>query len=381
MLDMEYINTKSINRCAVEVVPGRTPRSTPAIVRTVMIFNEIHYPIGVASRDGLKYNLPPSTNLVRNAIIIQIRYTLSRKSKESLETLLCTNAVENSPELRLVKQQLLDNPNRILMHEGKFDIEYVITEKELKEHGGLVYIRDLDLVFSTRGYEAIKYHPYSSEAGLHAFGKECTEETGFNSGNKFTYSLKIIDNFGSIGKRWLRIGEDVVLIKPTRDKTQSDGIYVNTRKPSTNSLGETGEFVERYDPDKPPPYLKLFTNFHDAKNTLEDEMQMRMVEFEHKRLKLETEATVSKNALQRATQENENLRRTHEFAREKHANDMHTLRMQLEREIQERRTLYEKDKYDAISTDRKNRTETLKNFHLVVSGLISVGTVLQKLLK
>jgi hypothetical protein len=365
----------------VEGIGHAGASSNPPVTRTMKIFNEIPYAIGIASRDGLKYDLPPSTNLVQNSLIVQIQYELSRGSRDTLEKLLCSSSVDNSIELQLIKQALSQDGFPSRGRQTRFDIEYIITESDLKQHGGVVYISDLDLVISTKGCDAIKYHPYGKEASLYAFAEESFNEVDNITGQNFIYSIKLIDNFGNIGKRWLRIGDDVVLIKPVKDQTRTDGIYVATKKPSVNNLGEAVNLTERYDIDQVPPYFKLYKQFHDARHTAEDEMTMKLSEFEMKRKKMETDLAVSENALLRVTQEADNLRMTAESMQTKHANEMHSMRMQLEREVQERITMQRKDQYEAVSVDRKNTAELVKVVPAIVLGLIGIIAAVQKVLK
>lgn len=374
---MEYINTKCIRRWSVEGV-GTPNRSSPSVARTMKIFNEIPYTIGISSRDGLKYDLPPGTNLVQTGVVVWIQYDFKKFSRESLEKLLCSGAVQNSPELQLLKQVFSQDGGGMYGRFNKFDIEYVITEKDLLDHGGTVYVRDLDLVISTKGCGAIKYHPYSKEANLYAFGEQSLSELDNISGQNFIYSINLIDNFGQIGRRWLRIGDDVVAVNPVRDETKTDGVYVATNKPSVNSIGDGRMVVERYDVEETPPYFKLYKTFHDARHTAADDMAMKLAEYESKRLKSETDLTISQNALNRVTQEAENLRRNAELQEAKHKDDMHRMRMQLDLEMEERLTMRRKDRYEAASAARKDTAELVKVVPAIILGIIGVVATAQK---
>lgn len=377
---MEHITVNRIRRSSVEGGGAKGSRYNPSIRKTVQIFNEIPYPIGIASREGLKYDLPPGTNFSQNAITICVEYSFNRQAKESLKAVLCSNSVENSPELKLIKDQLSNDSVQYIHNQGKFDVEYVIEEKDLLEHGGIVYIRDLDLVISAKGSGSIRCHPYSREASLYGFSEEIMNDVENNIGQNFIYSLKIIDSFGTIGKRWLRIGDDVVGIDPTSDPSKQDGIYVATNKPSTNNLGSKSMTVERYDVDGIPPYFKLYRHFHDARHTAADEHALKLSEHETRRVKVEADLEISRNTLTKVMQENENLKRAAEINREKHANEMHALRMQLEREIQERVTMQRKDTYEAISQDRKNTAELVKTVPAIILGIIGIVAAAKKMM-
>lgn len=374
---MEQLNAKCVRRASVEGAGG----SIGSVTRTMRIINEIPYPIGIASREGLKYDLPSSNNLSLNSLIVQVRYDLSKTSRDTLETLLCSSSVENSPELQLVKQAFAQDKLPPPFSRTKFDIEYVITEKELLDHGGLIYIRDLDLVISSRGCTAIKYHPYSREASLYAFSKESFNDDNSAYGNNFIYTTKLIDNFGQIGKRWLRIGSDVVELTPIKDEALSDGIYVATRKPSINNLGNSTNLIERYDVDQETPYFKIYRHFHEARHTVDDEMKMKIAEFENKRIKMETDLTISQNRLDSVTQEAELLRNKIAIDEKEFAQKIYILDTQLKLAIKERDNMYVKDKYESISADRKNTIELVKVVPAIVLGLIGVIAAAQKVMK
>lgn len=377
---MQHTNAKCIRRSSVEGGGVKGLRHNPPIRKSVQIFNEIPYPIGIASREGLKYDLPPGTNFNQNAITICVEYTFTRQAKESLKSVLCSNSIENSPELKLIKEQLSSDNIQYIHNQGKFDIEYVVEERDLIENGGIVYIRDLDIVISLKGSNSIRCHPYSREAGLYGFSEEIMNDVDNNIGQNFIYSLKIIDSFGTIGKRWLRIGDDVVGIDPITDSSKQDGIYVATNKPSVNRLGSKSMTVERYEADGVPPYFKLYQHFHDARHTPSDEYALKLSEQETRRNRVEADLEISRNSLTKALQENENLKKTAELSREKHANEMHALKMQLEREIQERVTMQRKDTYEAISQDRKNTAELVKTIPAIILGIIGIVAAARKMM-
>jgi len=374
---MQHFNTKTIRRWTTEAKGYRANKQVSDVTKVVRMFNETHYPIGVATRDGLKYDIAPNHNLRHSAFIVLVEYSISGNVKECLERLLCTQSLENSPQLKLIKEQLLNSAEQHSARGCRLDLEYVISDSDLINHGGVIYDRDLDIVVSRNGIKEINYHPYSREADLHSFGNELASNVEAVSKN-FIYAVNIVDNFGTIGDRWIRVGDDIVRIPASTDPTKSDGIYVACTKPANNAVSKQSTVIERYEVDDKTPYFNLYKNYGSAKWTESDELKIKLTESETKRIKAESDLLSSENNLLKVKEEKENIKRNAQLQIEKHENDIRSLKLQIDKEIHERETIRRKDMYDAVSTDRKNTTDIIKTVSAVTVALLGIVTVLVK---
>jgi hypothetical protein len=148
-----------------------------------------------------------------------------------------------------------------------------------------------------------------------------------------------------------------------------------------NNVGNKRNEVERYDIEDVPPYFKLYKHYHEAKHTQEDETAIKLSELKSKQLKAETDLQVAQLNLDKVTQENQNLKDSNRLMSEKHSNELRILTRQMELEVQERLTLQQKDKYDAVSNERKNATELIKVVPTIILAIIGVVATAQKVLK
>lgn len=373
---MLHKQANSIQRWTNGGVDFHSNRIEPPVSRHVKYRNGTCKTIGVASRDGIKFDILPKPE-PNNAFVVQVEYVFTHPTRENLIEFVNSHICDNSPELNLIKEyNIHEKPG--YLNRGKYQFEYVIFENDLVESGGLVYITDLDLVLSTKGHRSIPFHPYSREAELHKFLDRQKSEVIDNTGGNFIYSINIVDNFGKIGTRWLRIGDDVVKIDPVIDSTRTDGIYVWTNKPQNGRLDESGRFAERYELDQEPPYFKLHKAYHEARYTRQDEDQLKCNEFQAKITKIEADLQLSQNSLEKATMERDNLERQMEIQANDFANKMHQMRMQLEREAQERETMRVKDRYEAASQERKNAAELIKSVPAIILGIIGIVSLFSK---
>lgn len=373
---MLHKQASSIQRWTNGGVDFQSSRIEPPVSRHVKYRNGTCKTIGVATRDGIKFDILPKPE-PNNAFIVQVEYVFTHPTRENLIEFVNAHLNDNSPELKLIKEyNLHEKPG--YLNRGKYQFEYVIFENDLTESGGVVYITDLDLVLSTKGHAQIPFHPYGREAEIHKFLDRQKAEASDSVGGNFIYSINIVDNFGKIGTRWLRIGDDVVQIDPITDSTRTDGIYVWTNKPQNGRLDEAGRFAECYDLNQEPPYFKLHKTFHEARYTKQDEDQIKCNEFKAKIIKIEADLQISENSLSKANLDKENLERNMESQRVEFANQMHRLNMQLEREIQERETMRAKDRYEAVSQERKNTSELIKSVPAIILGIIGIVSLFAK---
>ena len=267
-------------------------------------------------------------------------------------------------------------------------LENKLTRSMFEKASGVIYLEDFDLLlFYGENAEARSqrvYHPYSSRGVAQRHLMRVTTDVKVGD---FSFNIKIVDNFGEFGDRWVRIADKVIRIRPVVDQSTQDGIYVMYRNHSFAGNDDMHLLVSHYKlaEEDAVPYFKLYKTYIDAQSAPEAQA---IAEHEVRRKEAEARAIEAQSKLTRATgeqelikvkhnhelakliQENENLRAEKETWIEKQATE------RLKAQTEQAKLVNETAKQagDAEANRRKNISELIKYVPLVL-GLITTLAV------
>lgn len=178
----------------------------------VLYFNNTPSDIYVTLRNGLRINIPYSSDLGNEDFIVRKLYCFRSETMRQVANSLKSLKDIDDGELLLIKQQLGDRPI------PQYDyvtvmVDYHITRDELLQNNGSIYHFPTDLVISKQNDESIK-HPFSSKfVNLGAFGKK-NEYGGLKD---LHIRIRYVNhNRGAKGK-YVKILGDVFFLKPEKD--------------------------------------------------------------------------------------------------------------------------------------------------------------------
>lgn len=357
----------------------------PSFEKKVTLVNNLPVPLGIACRDGMKFDLPPNNDINAPALVVKVDIYVSGRVKDSILSSIAETGVENSPQLKLVKNQWDRSPGETrarVMSGDHVRIEHRISMDVLKKHGGTVYVEDLDQVVSLQGCRTIKYHPFSREARLHRVLEETNTVLGGIKSANFIYYVKLIDNLDRIGRRFFKIGEHVMTVEPEKSKDEPDGFYIVHNRPVETGAQKNEVICDYYKDEDEVPFFKLHKTWQSAENDAHaDEIRqanLKMTEFEARMTEASNKLKTAELNAERASVEAEQYKATIAHNEHKFSHERRMLQLEIDRFREEQRTIKERDVADAAATSRKVTVEGVKSIPALILGVLAIVTALQK---
>jgi len=384
--------------------PWRSDRSAhanAAFRRNVTFVNSLPMDIAIATRDGFRFILEKKNQAGESKLVVRFETSVDGNIKKQLLGLMNCQDVENSKELEIAQAVWSDvNPNaHVSFQSDVVRVEYAIPLELLKKFGGIVYLKDIDYAISIYGMRDGFYHPYSragemikgardsvSSLEVHEIENGETVNSSVqnltpNSAN-FIRSIKIIDNAGTIGRRWTKIGRDIFVIQPHKEPDMRDGVYVLTNSSVTNEMEKSEVVAHRYDSCEEIPHFKLHKSYLEALN---DEVSAETRKFELAMRDLEVRAIESDNKTRRAELENERLMAERDQAqrdleaeqlRSKHEAELLNKKIEGLREEQKTQRIREEEERKTLR--RKGFVEFMKAVPVAITAVVGVWAFVQK---
>lgn len=267
-------------------------------------------------------------------------------------------------------------------------VENKLTRSMFEKASGVIYLEDFDLLlFYGENAEARSqrtFHPYSARGVAQRHLMRVTTDVKVGD---FSFNIKIVDNFGEFGDRWLRIGDKVIRVRPVVDQGTQDGIYVMYRNHSFAGNDDMHLLVSHYKlaEEDAVPYFQLYKTQIDAQSAPEAQA---IAEHEVRRKEAEARAIEAQSKLTRAIGESEliKVKQSHEITKLMQENE--NLKAEKETWIEKQKTEKLKTQAeqaklanetakqagDAEANRRKNISELIKYVPLVL-GLITTLAV------
>lgn len=356
--------------------------------RRVSYINSTNQAITVVQRSGLRVSIPPKPTMRSRDFIIRTEWSVSPEVKENVRAVLNGVDDSSSAELKLLKQALLDSDQKHgFFAPAKLILDHPISVEQIKQNGRSVYHHETDCVLSLLSVDAAPLHPYS-EAGRNA--KMMVETPVKVGGASFGYCVEIVDNTGRFGDRFVNVADQIYRVRPIRDITRRDGIYIGTSEPDTG-IFVAGEYKVRCIPlDSPDHEVNgIFRTHEDAKHLgdLSGARKRELVDIEHAtaHLRREADQLKQKHALEIGELEHklkiaEAGQKEAEFQRNRRESELEEERKRAEHILALER-LRVKDRYDEKSMNRKDRSEALKMLPTIIVGIGAAIPIIMKLWK
>lgn len=366
----------------------RSLQNNASYRRNITIINCLPFDICVATRDGLRFSMPRRSIMNENRFIIRVETHIENSIKKQLVDLMSRSDLENSPELQIAKNYW-SNINSCPVTGYNSDVirvEYSVPLSLIKKFGGRIYVRDIDYLIGLGPITDDFIHSESNAGEIirgNCSNKDNESQNKITSNTNFIRSIKIIDNEGVVGNRFVKVGNDIYVIKPRREQGISSGIYILTNKPVQNELQDSELIAERYDLGTENPYFKLYSSYSEAAND-EVSAEVRKAELAIQELKTREEET--RNRTQRAILENErlvterdNFQKELEVSNIKHLNELEYLRNKIEVMHQERESAKIREEEERKSIRRKGTIDLIKAIPVIITATIGLHAFYKKI--
>lgn len=372
-----------------DVVTGITDflprgRTNTGCTISMSYFNHLGYSISVLDSNNISTTIPTSSSPTGEPVFI-VEYRIGFTSDVNLNWDTVLNENTKNPTIQALKAIVKDNKVKVSTIGNEYIIEYTIRHTTLSKNNFAIYYSDLNIVIakSDKIYNVV--HPLSN------VGQNLVIALEENSSG-FQYRVIINDPFNQFGERYVNINGSVFKVKRTVDHSVRPGVYVHSRDQCIDgSAYATGYGNDYYSFDEADESIPLYGTVHlaatlgdmnykqtqdlkakenEVKQKLADlslmkvemETKLKNMEYDHKKeqMRLERENINLKDQLEREKQ-----LREEEASRSKH---------EYEKQAREDKAYYERRTYE-----RKDTNELLKWIPAILSGVLTVATILMKL--
>lgn len=367
---------------------GKTKPYSSLEVKTTYL-NGLNIPVSIMMRNGVKFDIPPVTHIKENFFIVDIEYSFC--TQVNLNTLYLSN--DSSEESSLVKDLMEEDNNLAPYNRVHRHLRYYFSKEELTSKGNSFYAHNLDITISAYD-EPGAFHPFS-EIGVRNFlAKETTEVNTYGS---FGYSIRVIDNEGVFGTKFLNINNKVYRVNPVKNPFYKNGVYFISSGEVFDNNNINIPVSKFFTFEEAVTELGLFNSFIEA-NTLGNVLETRKKELDdfafslkekenrlkQERMDKEFELEEFKRTLEKMRLQEEEDRRLREIEFKREESMLAAKNMRLKDEIntlEHKRNMLSmerKDHYEEKSYERKDSSEVVKFIPLVIGGLIAIIAAIYK---
>lgn len=387
-----------------------TPRATHVVPRTILQGNEVPWPrqhhfnpdaglayeffnglgraVTVSLRTGVRYVIPSIPGTPFRGFLVRTRYE-ARGFEVKVDAGDLSNDLGRKSSVEaelLVKSRLFNAPSQ---QQQVASLDYVISPEEFDLNGGSIYLSNVDLCLSSLNPAYASPHPYSLVGGRN----ETLLQEMESMPHGLLYRIRIIDQHGRYGDRYINLNGEVFQIRHERDTDLRDGVYALGHNPATGEFEMCGPRTLFFEFETADKELRLYRSHLEAR-TLGDPDSSYKRELD--RVKHDNAVREQELKAERLQQEFDHAQRVRELEREREEakarfqqkedqlkerefilSNMEHLHRIREQELKKENMVI-KDIFDHNATRRKETIEILKYAPALITGLGALYTVYKK---
>lgn len=312
-----------------------------AISKKTIYRNGTRFHIKVTERSGLSFVVPPEnpgTFQATGSFAVDVYYNYSHNRVIMDPDGMANRIADGDVIERIGLRESLRVAKRSNFDAVTIGTSYVVDGKEFSlKNSDKLYIEALDIVISiyNSGNPTDVIHPHSVDGNIILSNVSDVEF--------FKYQVEIVDPRNRIGNRYINVGGTVYTVPVSRSSNKPEGVYVT----SITGAGVSNVDTEFYTLEQACELPFLHRSFDEARAYGSDTASLKRVH--------ELRVLDHKNS---AAERDERKSIVDEVMSQlKHQRDLDSL--------------YEKDRYDRRSSERRDFSELLKWLPIVIS-LVSV---------
>jgi len=363
------------------------------------IFNQTSKTISAVFRSGMRQIIKPIDSDYSGNLILRNVYIIHQHNTPALDKFYYNSLKDthqDNQELKLITDQYIEFRQTSRPDHMCIIIDAIIPESVIEEHVS-IYVHNRDLVISLEDADIAPAHPFDALEN----SKERNEQLLQNQSGVGVI-VELIDNINTTSDRFFHLGKQIYSIRPVKDNTRKDGVYVF--KTYTDCQHQRHTTSTHYTLEEAEKEIGLYASYElavaggDIKSLREEELELRKhdnnllkVELDKSKslneqlmLKLKLQQTEQEvkfkeriNQLDRDLKESEHLRKKDQEKWDLEKLDMQR-RLEHDRDRYAYRDMERKDYYDHRSHYRKDVSEGIKMWPVVLTAAVGVFAYLTK---
>lgn len=395
--NIQYIQTTTV-QCASTGYQERK-RDVGGIELHQAYLNYTGRPVSVILRNGLRFSIQPCENVKTGQFIIRNEYTIPQSSYEDIQRLFIylEDRPEDYPDLRILREAFIGVDHRRQRFSQFTVVVDTIADYATFAKLKTVYLPSRDLTLTTEPYKTEVTHPF----GKLSLVKERYGELSKKNKGTSTF-LELVDNEADVGIRYYFAAKRIFEVYPFKDSERSSGVYFTVIE--HDSHGQQHITSVRFELSEGEEKLGLYKTREEALSAgdIKALRQEEITRLQHENVvqaataqqlsqqhKLDLEALKLENAreederkrqilamqesVQKAEAEVERLKRERE--QEKAIAELKVTQLKTEYETKKMR---DSDHYEQLSLQRKNTTEYVKSFGVLLAAGLSIALIVAK---
>lgn len=338
--------------------------------RKVRYYNFLSQPVTVIERNGMQWEFPAIPDVQRATFVIRSEWKVHKSMHQEFFRWIKAVRENESKLIRDLREIVARYQPTVYEQYLLFRTEQALSQEDLKKHRGEIYDHDHDIVVSMhRGLEAGP-HPFSEMGRALAL---VNENALRNEQEAFSETIKIVDNTGTYGDRFINRNGCIYRIQSTQDSSREEGVWVIRNKPFENTRLPSTVGWRRYTLQEADAALELYKTYAEAEHCGDGETKRKqdLLAQEEKLIRAKNELNEQKLAHQRAQHEweLEKAKVQQELERQQAAFAEEAFRARIE--LDRMKSFYERQMLDnKMSYERRKETsEWLKQLPAIISAL------------
>lgn len=359
-------------------------RSTTNYTVSMSYSNHLGYAVSILDINNITTTIPTTSSPTGEAVLI-VEYRLGFTNDVNLNWDTVLNEESSNPTINALKAIVKDNKVKLSNIGNEYIIEYTIRHSTLSKNNFAIYYSDLNIVVakSDKIYNVV--HPLSN------IGTNLVLALGENVSG-FQYRIVINDPFNQFGERYVNINGAVFKVRRTVDHSIRPGVYIHSKDQCVDyGVHATGIGSDFYPFDKADEIIPMYGSVHLAASlgdmnykqtqdikSKESEVKEKLAELSLRKIEMETKLKDMEYAHKKEQMrlETENMHLKDELEREKQLREEQSNQAKYEYDKQARE---DKAYYERRSYERKDTNEFLKWIPAVLTGVLTIATMLMKL--
>lgn len=342
------------------------------------IINGLSVPIVIATRDGLKYTLPPAYGAHGNVLTIISNRRWAHNGECRTDELYDSK----DPEAKTILDSIVATISGSVGRYRQAAVRTEISLNDFRGSGDTLYLQTLDLVISTLRPDRV-LHPHSARGRELA---QIRDTPGAGLQEAASLVIRIVDNHNRFGSKYMNLNGEVFCVPAAVEPNMEDGVYVIRSGISEGAQSTQEPSVTRYEFTEAQESLGLYDTVHEARslgNTekqLEAQHQLELKRVRNDELELKNHKLRLERELHNVQQELQLSKQRYEEAKNAYDQDLMGQKRETERLNHELNmaSMRRKDYYEERSHDRKDGSEMLKYLPVVIAGIGALFLSLKK---
>lgn len=320
--------------------------------------------VTIQERIGLSISLPASPQPdVNNVFIVRLELDFHASIRRQVELTLSYLDDSVSAELKLLKDCFNKRAKENLNGGIVVFLDYPVNLEQIRACGGSVYLKEMDVVLSIMPPNQTPDHP----ANVKNYDKALKENMS-NSESCFMLNVDVIDNDGTLGVHYMRVGEQVYRLATRKNKALANGVYHSSNANVSNAI-DTGRPEVRLLQKENFENYGIFTSFEDAKTWDGDtNRKTELIKLEHELQLSKTNASLIKAQHEKDLMEKELKLKAMMIENEQLIESQRVVKSRIEK-VEELKMMGIKNNYEELSYTRKNESEVVKFLPTLILGI------------